>query len=80
MKNQTLLLLFYIIFNSSSLDVPLCSSKSQLKLPFTYIDSTPDSTTTATLCHDNASLYIKWTSVDEEIVSTYTKCNDPLYN
>jgi hypothetical protein len=25
-------------------------------------------------------LHIRWFNIDDEIISTYTKCNDPLYN
>lgn len=32
------------------------------------------------ICHDNKNLVIRWKCIDTNIVSPYTKCNDPLYN
>ena len=32
------------------------------------------------MCHDENYLHIYWWCTDDEIISTYDKCNDPLYN
>lgn len=72
-------LLLALVVIASSLDVPLCSSPDVPLLRFTYIDSQPDDTTNATLCHDGTNLVVRWFSRDKEIISTYGRCNDPLY-
>ena len=43
------------------------------------INGSIDNSTRAHLCHDNDFLYVHWWSIDNEIISTYTDCNDPLY-
>lgn len=57
-----------------------CSEQSQYSLSFSYIDGQPDATTTASLCHDSEHLYVRWASIDDEIIAPYQQCNDPLYN
>jgi hypothetical protein len=59
------------------LNIPRCNAP--VVVPFTYINGTADSSTTASLCHDGAYLYVNWTSIDHEVISNYKKCNDPLY-
>jgi hypothetical protein len=62
MKN--LFILGLLLSVALTLDVPSCDSPQQITLPFTYIDGTPDDTTTASLCHDNEYLQVHWSSVD----------------
>jgi len=73
---KCLLICFFTI--ASSLNIPRCTN-SPIILPFTYINGTSDSTTKASLCHDGMFLYVNWTSIDHQVVSTFSKCNDPLY-
>jgi hypothetical protein len=71
------LLLALLLVATLSLNVPNCSSPALLS--FTLIDGTPEATTQATICHDNVYLYVNWTSIDKEVISTYKNCNDPLF-
>jgi len=63
----------------SSLNVPKCSSGNVPVLKFYYQNGTGDSTTVAKVCYDDVNLNIEWLNIDKEVISTYTKCNDPLY-
>jgi hypothetical protein len=67
------------IISSLNVSVPKCTSDYTPNItPFHYtINGTRDNTTTAHMCHDDAH---RWFSVDNEIISTYTKCNDLLFN
>lgn len=40
----------------------------------------PDDTTSALVCHDEQFLYVFWDCMNSEFISSYKKCNDPLYN
>ncbi len=63
-------------------NVPKCTNDFTPNIrPFHYTtNGTVDETTNAHMCHDDTFLHIRWFNVDDEIISTYTKCNDPLYN
>lgn len=64
-------------------NIPSCPSTPQPPnlTPFTYTTTgTIDNTTSASMCHDDKYLHIRWYCQDDDIISTYTKCNDPLYN
>lgn len=76
---RNLLVLGLLVFVALGLDVRHCDASPQPLLPFTYIDGTPDSTTTASLCYDETYLYVNWQSIDTEIISTFNNCNDPLW-
>lgn len=60
---RNLLSLLLLLLTASALDVPRCTSPA-ITLLFTYINGTADSTTTASLCHDGAFLFISWSSID----------------
>lgn len=51
-KMRNLLVLGLLVIVTLGLDVTHCDASPQPLLPFTYIDGTPDSTTTASLCYD----------------------------
>lgn len=78
-KMRNLLVLGLLLVLAMALDVRHCDASPQPLLPFTYIDGTPDSTTTASLCYDETYLYVNWQSIDTEIISTFNNCNDPLW-
>lgn len=67
-----------LIMAVSAINVPLCTNGG-VSITFRDIHGALDSTTRASLCHDKKSLFVSWENVDEQIISTYTKCNDPLY-
>ncbi len=69
---------FCLILPASSISIPLCSSGSVVT-GFRDTQSVSDSTTKASLCHDKKKLYVNWENIDQQIISTYTNCNDPLY-
>lgn len=73
------LLAFVILQLAVALNVPSCGSLTPVMLHFSLINGTLDNSTTASICHDATSLFINWTSIDKEIISTYKNCNDPLY-
>lgn len=73
------LLLVVLVCTVVSLDVGRCDLGNLAVLPLSYIDGTADSTTTASVCYDDTHLYVLWRSVDVDIVSNYTMCNDPLW-
>lgn len=75
-----LIVLLVLLSLSCALDVHHCLLQNQFSLNFTLIDGTPENNTVAMLCHDNKNLVIRWKCIDSNIVSPYTKCNDPLYN
>jgi len=75
-----LLLICLISLAVAVVDVPHCSHSSKVWLQYSYINGSYDNTTNATLCHDETSLFVKWFSLDKEIISPYGNCNDPLYN
>ena len=77
-KNMILLLIASLALTISSINVPLCLSGSVI-IGFKDTQSVTDSTTRAYLCHDRKKLYANWENLDEQIISTYTNCNDPLY-
>lgn len=74
--------LLTIIVVLKCLNVPSCSDPKIPILRFSYWNGTADSdeSTIANICHDNTHLIIKWTCKDEEVISPYKQCNDPLYN
>ncbi len=77
-KVISLLLLSVLIVAIQSINIPLCTNGG-VSLSFKDTQGVADSTTRATLCHDKKSLHVTWENVDEQIISTFTKCNDPLY-
>ncbi len=77
-KVLPLLFLTLLITTIQSINIPLCTNGG-VSLSFRDTQGHADSTTRATLCHDKKSLHVTWENVDEQIISTFTKCNDPLY-
>lgn len=75
-------LLTCTLVSSIVVNVPKCTDDHKPNIsPFFYtVNGSIDNTTTAHMCHDDTYLHIRWFSVDEDVISTYTKCNDPLYN
>lgn len=69
-----------LLLPAISISVYNCAESQDYTLNFTYINGTADHTTKASLCHDTQSLYIRWSSIDNEVIAPYAKCNDPLYN
>ena len=82
LKLAILTLAILTITVSLIVNVPQCTGDYKPNItPFHYTtNSTIDDTTTAHMCHDDTFLHIRWFNVDDDIISTYTKCNDPLYN
>jgi hypothetical protein len=46
------LIFIAILHISIAILIPKCTDKDQIILPFTDINGKPDSTTTASMCHD----------------------------
>ena len=78
MKKTKIVLLFAIVLTVTAINIPLCSNGA-VSLSFKDTNGTVDTTTWATLCHDKKSLFITWDNADDQIISTFTECNDPLY-
>jgi hypothetical protein len=80
MKNNILPgLLALLVFTSCAINIPTCTKGA---VSVSFRDSgkgTLDETTKANLCHDSKYLYVDWENIDREIISTFTKCNDPLF-
>ena len=76
-----MIILLVIAVTISAFDVPQCSDPITPSINHfsNAINGSQDNTTRAHLCHDNDFLYVHWWSVDNEIIATYTQCNDPLY-
>ena len=74
--------LLFVISMLNCLDVPSCADPKIPVLRFSYWNGTADpaESTVANVCHDNTHLIIRWTCKDDEVISPYQKCNDPLYN
>ena len=66
---------------ASALDVSSCTDPIAPSITHfaNAINGSIDNTTRAHICHDNDYLHVHWWSIDYEIISTYTQCNDPLY-
>jgi hypothetical protein len=82
-KTLLLLLLLAIMIGEVSSDTQVfpCSYKQPPLIP-NFVDSTNgqyDNTTSANICHNGTHLFFNWSSYDQDIISTYKNCNDPLY-
>lgn len=75
-------LLATLIVLCLALDVPKCGDPKVPILKFSFYNGTadPQDSTRAELCHDGENLMITWQCIDQEIISPYQHCNDPLYN
>ena len=83
-KVIAILLCFSAVF-CNQIQIPTCTGSPTPTLkPFrNTITGDPEyatSETSAYMCHDDKYLYIYWWCTDDDIISTYQNCNDPLYN
>ena len=77
---KRLVLGFVLLAVGLALNVPDCSQGQKTIIQFYNQDGSLDPTTLAEICHTDNELVVQWACVDTDIISTYEKCNDPLYN
>ncbi len=77
-KVFTTVLLTILFCFTHAVNIPTCTNGG-VSFLFMDTDGKVDVSTRATICHDNKNLHVEWQNIDEQVISTYKNCNDPLY-